>query len=352
LVSAIFDFLYKTSDKVAQSVVYTAFWLLRRVLNIGSMVGAEATVSVGFILDCFMGPILLGSPTALLTGRHFDPIQMYKLIEKYKLGFLLLSGDTMLNILADAAEPGEYDTSSVKIAASTSMPTSPYTRKRFAERFPNAMYVDSFSSTEVIVGSLSIYTHDMCMREVPTRFRMPSYAKLFDENHNPVPLGEPGMYYQSVGSLSVGYYKEPEKYAKISFTDADGVRWTSMGDYGVLDKDGFFTVVGRGSGVINTGGLKVWCEECEGVLIGHPKVADVAYTGVPDEKWGEAVTALVQLKEGEKATEEELIDWCKDTMAGYKVPKHVIFGDVPYVDLAKKRRRAIKEIVMEKLGIE
>ena len=352
LLSSIVNFLYKTSDKAAQSVVYTVFWLLRRVLNIGGMVGAEPTVSVGFIYEEFLGTMLVGHPTALLTGRHFDPIEMYKLIEKYKLGMLLLSGDTMINILADAAEPGEYDTSSVMVAASTSMQTSPSTRKRLAERFPNAVYADSFSSTEVVVSTLSLYTHDMMMNEAPTRFRMPSYAELFDENHNPVPVGEPGMFYQKAGAMSVGYYGEPEKYEKISFTDADGVRWVSMGDYAVEGEDGLITVVGRGSEVINTGGLKVWCEECERVLIGHPKIADVAYTGVPDEKWGHAVTALIQLKEGEKATEEEMIDWCKEKMAGYKAPKHVIFTDIPYVDIAKKRRRAIEEIAMEKLGIK
>ena len=351
LLTSVLNFLNKTSDKAVQSLIYTAVWPLKRVLKIGGMVGAEATVSVGLIWDQALGPIL-ATPTALLSGKRFDPIEMYKLIEKYKLGILLLSGDTMINILCDAAESGEYDTSSVMVIASTSMPTSPYTRKRLAERFPNMMFIDSMSSSEVVIAAWRIYTHDMCMREEPTRFPMPSYAKIFDvETHEPAPVGTPGMFCQYAGAMSAGYYKEPEKYEEISFM-YDGMRYLSMGDYAVLGEDGFFTLVGRGSEVINTGGLKVWCEECEGVVVGHPKVKDVAFAGVPDKKWGEAVTALIQLEEGETMTEKDLIDWCRDKMAGYKVPKRVIFGDVPYVDIGKKRRRAIKSTVMEKLGIE
>jgi|GEM_PF-380679 len=352
LLTSVFNFLmYKASDSAVQSLVYTAVWLLRRVLTLPHTVGAEATVAVGFIINLCIGPLLTGS-SGLLYQKHFDPIEMYELIEKRKLVFLVLSGDTMINMLCDAAEPGEYDTSSVKVILSTSMPTSPSTRKRLAERFPNMMFIDSMSSSEVVIAAWRIYTHDMCMREEPTRFPMPSYAKIFDvETHEPAPVGTPGMFCQYAGAMSAGYYKEPEKYEEISFM-YDGMRYLSMGDYAVLGEDGFFTLVGRGSEVINTGGLKVWCEECEGVVVGHPKVKDVAFAGVPDKKWGEAVTALIQLKEGETMTEKDLIDWCKDKMAGYKVPKRVIFGDVPYVDIGKKRRRAIKSTVMEKLGIE
>jgi len=352
LTTSAISWMERANDAAVQSVIYIAYKLLPRILGLGGMVGAEATVSVGWIWDQVLGPLLFGlRVTALLTGKRFDPIEMYKLIEKYRLNMLLLSGDTMINRLCDAAKPGEYDTSSVMLAASTSMPTSPSTRKRFAEMFPNAIYIDSFSSSEVVIAAWRLYTHEMCMNEEPTRFPMPSYAKIFDEyTHEPVPVGTPGMFCQKAGAMSSGYYKEPEKYEKISFM-YDGVRWVSMGDYAVLDEDGFFTVVGRGSEVVNTGGLKVWCEEVEEVLIGHPKVEDVAVCGVPDKEWGEVVTALIQPKKGEKMTEQEVIDWCKERMANYKVPKHVIFVDeIPYVDIGKKRRKAIKEIAKERLG--
>jgi len=351
LLTSVFNFLmYKASDSAVQSLVYTAVWLLRRVLTLPHTVGAEATVAVGFIINLCVGPLLTGS-SGLLYQKHFDPIEVYELIEKRKLVFLVLSGDTMINMLCDAAEPGEYDTSSVKAIVSTSMPTSPSTRKRLAERFLNMIFVDGLASSEVVVISARMYSHDMCMREEPTKFPMPSYAKVFDENYNLLPTGELGLIAQDAGAMSMGYYREPEKYDKTCFMH-DGRRWITMGDYGIVDEDGWLTVVGRGSEVINTGGLKVWCEECEGVVIGHPKVKDVAFVGVPDEKWGEAVTALVQLKEGEGATEEEIIDWCKDKMADYKKPKHVVFGDVPYVGIGKKERHAIKKIVMEKLGMK
>ena len=125
-----------------------------------------------------------------------------------------------------------------------------------------------------------------------------------------------------------------------------------MGDEGTVDEDGYFHFVGRGPTVINTGGEKVYPEEVEETIKTHPKVRDAGVIGVPDERWGEAVTAVVELNPGEKVTPEEIIDFCRGKMAGYKKPKHVIFVEkFPRAAAGKIERKKLKEFAKKMLGL-
>jgi len=128
------------------------------------------------------------------------------------------------------------------------------------------------------------------------------------------------------GHLPIGYYKDPEKTA-ATLLEIDGQRWLVTGDLATVAEDGTIELLGRGSTSINTGGEKVHPEEVEGVLHAHPAVADVLVVGVPDERWGSAVTAVVELAPGAELSLEEVAAHCRPHLAGYKLPKHLVIVD-------------------------
>jgi acyl-CoA synthetase (AMP-forming)/AMP-acid ligase II len=152
------------------------------------------------------------------------------------------------------------------------------------------------------------------------------------------------------GGMPLGYYRDPEKTAE-TFREIRGTRYVMPGDYVTVAEDGTIDFLGRGSGVINTGGEKVYPAEVEAVLFAHPAVADCAVVGVPDRRWGEAVTALVVLAgapEAAQVTERELIDHVGARLAGYKKPKAVLFVDSldrspsGKLNMSKVRQRAVE----------
>jgi acyl-CoA synthetase (AMP-forming)/AMP-acid ligase II len=128
------------------------------------------------------------------------------------------------------------------------------------------------------------------------------------------------------GRIPLGYHKDPAKSA-TTFVEWDGRRWSLTGDMATVAADGTITLLGRGSLCINTGGEKVYPEEVEGVLRQSRAVYDVVVVGVPDERWGERVVAIVQLAPGTEPTESELMTLVRASLAGYKVPKQVVFVD-------------------------
>jgi fatty-acyl-CoA synthase len=123
-----------------------------------------------------------------------------------------------------------------------------------------------------------------------------------------------------------------------------------VGDEGYVDEEGRFHLLGRGGGyVINTGGEKVYSEEVEEIIKSHPKVRDVAVIGIPDERWGEAVTAIVELNPGERSTEDEMREHCGGKMAGYKIPKNFVFHEVLRTDVGKIKREKMVNVAFKKL---
>ena len=136
----------------------------------------------------------------------------------------------------------------------------------------------------------------------------------------------------------------PEKTAATFITDAQGRRWSIPGDYALLEADGRITLLGRGSVSINSGGEKIYPEEVEGALKSHPDVFDVLVVGVPDERWGERVAALLQPRPGQTPTLEELQAHCRTRIAGYKVPRELLLVDeVPRLPNGKPDYRQAKE---------
>jgi acyl-CoA synthetase (AMP-forming)/AMP-acid ligase II len=144
--------------------------------------------------------------------------------------------------------------------------------------------------------------------------------EVMDDGGNILPRGERGEIVLRGGLVMAGYYKNPQATA-----EASTFGWHHTGDIGVIDEDGFVYIVDRKKDMIISGGFNVFPSEIEQVLWSHPAVQDCAVIGVPDEKWGEAVKAVVELKPGAKATEDELIELAKRKLGGVKAPKSVDF---------------------------
>jgi long-chain acyl-CoA synthetase len=146
--------------------------------------------------------------------------------------------------------------------------------------------------------------------------------RIYDEEGNPLPPNETGIIYMRAGSFGFEYHKDAKKTEKAYIEG-----FFTMGDMGYLDEEGYLFIVDRKSDMILSGGVNIYPAEIENVIFEHPAVLDVAVFGVPDEKWGEAIKAVVQIKVGQTATAEEILEWCEARLSKIKKPKSVDFMD-------------------------
>jgi acyl-CoA synthetase (AMP-forming)/AMP-acid ligase II len=272
-----------------------------------------------------------GAKVVLMEGS-LDPERVWATVEAEHVNMLTLVGDAMAKPLLDAwdaAGPGRWDVSSVYAISNGGAPLSAGGKARILERFPNVMVTDGFGSSEAgIQGSSRVTAADAPQAGGSVRFDKGTKPLLvLDDHDRPVEPGS-GVVGRIVtgGRLPLGYHNDPAKTAS-TFVEVGGERWLVTGDLATVAADGTIDLLGRGSTSINTGGEKVHPEEVEGVLHGHPAVADVLVVGVPDERWGTAVTALVQPGPGATLTLDEAVAHCKAHLAGYKVPKHLVLVD-------------------------
>jgi len=165
------------------------------------------------------------------------------------------------------------------------------------------------------------------------------------QNGESLPPGERGEICVRGWNLMQGYYKKPEETAKA----IDGEGWLHTGDLGFIDEKGLVFFMGRIKNVVRSGGENISPEEVENFIFRHPKVKHVEVVGLPDEKWGQRVTACIELKEGMEATPEEIIRFCKEKMANFKVPKEVHFvTDWPMTGSGKVQKFKLVEILLQK----
>ncbi len=164
-------------------------------------------------------------------------------------------------------------------------------------------------------------------------------TKVIDENGNEVARGTVGEICYKSSTVMKGYYKDDEKTREVL---ADG--WFKSGDLGYIDETGEIRVVDRKKECINTGGEKVFPLEVEEIISKHPAVDTVCIIGVPDEEWGSQVRAVVQLKNGAQAAPEDIISFCRGKLAGYKIPKTVVFTeDIPFSPAGKLLRQKVRD---------
>jgi acyl-CoA synthetase (AMP-forming)/AMP-acid ligase II len=257
--------------------------------------------------------------------RKFDAGAVWQAVGRERVNTISITGDAMARPLAEALEGGEHDVSSLFAISSTGAILSGAVRDLLQELLPNVMIIDSFGSTE------SGYTASGVAGSSPEkglRYQPNSVVKLavLDEKGRPVEpgSGQLGTVARS-GRVAFGYYNDPAKTARTFLTDETGTRWLLTGDLATVDADGTVNVFGRGSQCINTGGEKVFPEEVEAVLKGHPSVFDAVVTGVPDERWGSRVAAVIEPRPGVELTSAELNEHCRKLLSGYKVPRTYAF---------------------------
>ncbi len=274
-----------------------------------------------------MGTMMAGGCVILLDGATFDAEEALKAIDAHKPTTLVIVGDSFGKPILNAlnAAPGKYDVSSVAMIVSSGVMWSLEVKKGMLEHMPGAILSDGFSSSEAIGMGASIMAKGV---EVQTaKFMLGPRCKVFDEDDNPVEPGSGVAGMVAIGPPNpLGYYKDEEKTAR-TFRTIGGVRYSIPGDWCVVEADGTLTLLGRGNACINTAGEKVFPEEVEEALKTHPSVEDALVVGMPDEKWGQAVTGVVRLTEGHALDEDALRAHVRRSLAGYKTPKRIVATD-------------------------
>ncbi len=273
--------------------------------------------------------IFAGQTTVL--APEFDADAVWRAIHDHKVNLLFFTGDAMarplLDALQGAQDSGEdYDLSSLFLLASTAALFSTSIKEKLLELLPNRVITDSIGSSETGFGGTSIVAkgeHHMGGPRVTIDHR----TVVLDEDGNEV---KPGSGVRGViakkGNIPVGYYKDDKKTAE-TFKSYNGVRYAIPGDYAEVEADGTVTMLGRGSVSINSGGEKIYPEEVEAALKGHPDVFDALVVGVPDPRFGQHVAAVVQPREGARPTLAELDSFVRSEIAGYKVPRSLWYVD-------------------------
>jgi len=301
-------------------------------LSLGEIVTAAAAVpSAGYLITA---PMMHGAGTytlfsALLLGskvvisRRFDAAATLRLVAQERAMALAVVGDAMARPLADelAGHPGEYDLSSLFIFGSGGALLSASVRAQLQQLCPDLYITDRFGASET-------GTDGQLDRGEDGRQRLAhgGSIQVLDDALRPVTPGQIGRIAKS-GHVPLGYFGD-DAATRATFPVLDGVRWAVLGDLARVDEDGSIVVLGRGSTCISTGGEKVFPEEVEQALKAHPAVLDAVVAGVPDERFGERVGAVVALRPGATAEAGLLREHCRESLAGYKVPARIEFVPV------------------------
>ncbi|MGW1338458.1 acyl-CoA synthetase [Streptomyces rubiginosohelvolus] len=262
----------------------------------------------------------------VVVHRKFVPDQVLRTIEKEKVTSVSLVGDAMLRPLIDCLKGSlrGTDCSSLFSVSSSGAIMSDSVRAEFQALVPTVLLLNNFGSSES--GFNGTATADSGP-EKGFRVQVNARTAVVDPvTYEPVAPGEPGRIAQR-GHVPLGYYNDPAKTADTFFRRGDE-RWVLLGDMATVDADGIVTVLGRGSQCINTGGEKVYPEEVEQALKSHADVYDALVAGVPDERWGNRVAAVVQLREGADALTLDAVQaHCRTRLAGYKIPRALVLAD-------------------------
>ena len=269
--------------------------------------------------------IFAGQTTVL--APEFDADEVWRVVHDHKVNLLFFTGDAMARPLLDALiKDNDYDLSSLFLLASTAALFSPSIKDKLLELLPNRVITDSIGSSETGFGGTSVVAAGQTHTGGP-RVTIDHRTVVLDDDGNEV---QPGSGVRGViakkGNIPVGYYKDEKKTAE-AFQTINGVRYAIPGDYALVEEDGTVTMLGRGSVSINSGGEKVYPEEVEAALKGHPDVFDALVVGVPDPRYGQHVAAVVQARPGRRPSLADLDSFVRSEIAGYKVPRSLWLVD-------------------------
>jgi len=276
--------------------------------------------------------------------ERFRPEEALRLIEKYKASFSSMV-PTMYHRLKNLPKEDfdKYDNAAMKNLLQSSAPLPFPTKQWIVENFKNAGLHEIYGGTEA--GAVTYLSpEEQLNRPGSVGMGLPMVEiKLVDDDGNEVPQGEVGQFISRpregamLGKVTE-YYKD-KKSTKKSFKGG----WFYSGDIARMDEDGFYYLVDRKFDMIISGGENIYPAEIEAILYHHPKLLESAVIGVPDDEWGESVKAVVVLREGESVTEEEILTYCRERLAGFKIPRSVDFADeLPKTDTGKILKKLIK----------
>jgi acyl-CoA synthetase (AMP-forming)/AMP-acid ligase II len=272
-----------------------------------------------------MSWLFAGGKVVLLPGS-FDPDAAWRAVQEEGANLIIMVGDAVGRPLMDAWDAGDYDASSLFTLSNGGAPMSPALKARLAEAFSDKLLVDGFGSSETGAQGSARQSGEEAKKGGAAQFMPNESTAVIDDDDRVVAPGS-GVVGRVIarGHLPLGYHNDPEKTA-ATFVSLRGDRWAVTGDMATVSSDGTVELLGRGSGCINTGGEKVFPEEVEAVLKAHPAVYDAVVVGIPDERWGSAVAAVVQ-PVGDAPSLDEIRDHCRSSLAGYKLPKHLVVVD-------------------------
>ena len=264
-----------------------------------------------------------GGTVVLLDTLRLDAEAVWSAIEREHVQVCTIVGDAFARPMLAAldAEPERWDLSSLRAITSSGVTWSPETKRALLAHLPGITLIDSLGASEGIMTRTETRADDDI---APARFKAGDRVVVVTDDGSVAEAGDGRVGMLGVGGpIPLGYYKDPEKTA-ATFRTVHGRRYSIPGDYATVESDGTIRLLGRGSACINSGGEKVYPEEVELALRSHPDVFDCVVVGVPDPRWGEMVVALVQPADGFRLDDDVLHAHCRQSLAGYKVPKRFI----------------------------
>ncbi len=291
------------------------------------------------------GALDVGGSVVTLTSRKLDIDELLDAIQDEAATSVAIVGDAFAKPMLRAldAQPGRWDITSLKVIGSSGVMWSAESKEGLLGHHPAMILSDGFSSSEALGMGVSVSGGGAGVAKT-AKFSLGPRARVITEDGRWVEAGsgEPGLVALK-GPNPLGYYKDEAKTA-ATFKVIEGERYSIPGDWAIVEADGSLTLLGRGSVCINTGGEKVFPEEVEEALKQHPSVADAVVVGVPDERFGEAITAMVEPLPGHPVVEADLIAHVRTKLAAFKAPKRVLevatIGRAPNGKVDYKRLKA------------
>ena len=305
-------------------------------------------------VQALMAGIYGGRTIALM--RQFDEKEWFETVQREKANRVMVV-PTMLKRIVENPDFDKYDVSSIRVLTYGAAACPYEVLKKTIERFPGRALINAFGGTEtastiaalraedqVITGKETEQEREKKLKRLATSIGLPMddvEIQVRDEEGQVLPAGKTGEIVVRGPRIMKGYWKDEEKTRKAFSPDG----WYRTGDMGYKDEEGYIYLSGRSDDIIVRGGENIGPDEVEGTLYSHSKIEEAAVIGVKDVEWGQQVRAIVRLREGETATEQEIIEFCRSRLAGFKRPSSVVFvkEELPKTSTGKVLRRVLRE---------
>lgn len=300
------------------------------------------------------GTLLTAGEVVFPGGTSLDPAKVWAAVERGVTN-LLIAGNAvarpLVDTLVDAEKSGSaYDLSTLRTIISSGTAFTDDLKAALHRRAAVTIF-DGLAASE---GGPFAFAVTSGEQDLPSRFRPVPEALVLSTDGEPLSPGDPRTGVMAYGGpMPLGYHKDPTRTAATFRTMGDR-RYVTVGDFVSYEPDGSIRFLGRGSGVINTGGEKVYPAEVEEALLTHPAVGDAVVIGEPDHTWGERVAAVVTPRwTGDPPTEQEVLDWIRPRLAGYKLPRRLlVVPELPRTPTGKLETKRVRDLLAQALGLE